>query len=488
MQRIFCSWAFLAIRCGLLVVFSTGFGLAAPSPARPNLLLIIADDLGYADLGCQGAADLHTPHIDRLAAQGVRCTTGYVSAPHCSPSRAGLLTGRHQARFGHEANATDRQEARMETYGLPLTEKTIADHLKSAGYRTGLIGKWHLGRKPAFHPLRRGFDQFTGILEGSCPYVRQPSGEFRGLLQGEQPARVEGDYLTEVFTDEAVRFIETKDAAPFFLVVSYNAPHTPMQAPERCLSRFPHIADSKRRTFAAMMAALDDGVGRLVETLKKNGLYENTLIVFVSDNGGPTNDNTSLNTPFSGGKASMFEGGLRVPFIWHWPGNLPVGNTYDAVVSSLDFGATALSLAGIKQPEGRGALDGVDLMPYLSGRRSGVPHDYLLLRWGPFFVARHGNYKLIQLRADSTLTEFYDLSTNPQELLSQQADNRAVRDRMEQRLIVWQKQLVTPSWGNTNLGPIKGYLKRHGLPGTDEEARRIYETFMGISINHTIPD
>lgn len=458
-----------------------------PAP-KPNVLVIVADDLGYADLGCQGAVDLRTPYIDRLAAGGVRCTTGYVSAPHCSPSRAGLLTGRHQARFGHEANATDAQEARMDNYGLPLTEKTIADYLRQAGYRTGLVGKWHLGRKPAYYPLQRGFDYFTGILEGSCPYIRQPSGMFRGLLQGEEPAQVTGDYLTDVFTDEAVRFIENRAGKPFFLMVSYNAPHTPMQAPDRYLNRFSHITDPKRRTFAAMMAGLDDGVGRLIETLKNQKIDQNTLIIFVSDNGGPTADNTSLNTPFSGGKASVFEGGLRVPMIWWYPGKLPAGKTYKPAVSSLDIGATTLAMAGVNSPTGKAALDGVDLLPFLSGRQAKPPHDYLLWRWGPFFVARHDNYKLIQLHADSTLTEFYDLAANPQEVLTKQADNPAVRRALEGRVAAWQEQLITPAWGNTNLGPIKGFLRRHGLPGSDEDAKRVYETFMGIKTTHNIPD
>jgi arylsulfatase B len=295
------------------------------APRKPNLLVILVDDLGYADLGCQGCKDIPTPNIDTLARNGIRFTDGYVSSPYCSPSRAGLLTGRYPQRFGHELNTPGRRQ----DLGLPRTEVTLADRLKACGYATGIVGKWHLGVGGQFHPLRRGFDEFFGFAHEGHFYVGPHyQGDYTSSLRDKEPEydklnpilrgteRVdEKEYLTEAFTREALAFIDRHRDQPFFLYLAYNAVHSPMQALPRYMDRFPTIADKKRGVFAAMLAAVDDGVGALLNKLRHVGIEEQTLIFFLSDNGGPTAELTSSNRPLRGFKGEVLEGGIRVPFV-----------------------------------------------------------------------------------------------------------------------------------------------------------------------------
>jgi arylsulfatase A-like enzyme len=260
---------------------------SADRPAhRPNIVVILADDLGYAGMSCQGCKDIPTPHIDSLAAAGVRCTSGYVSCPVCSPTRAGLMTGRYQQRFGHEFNPGPAQQAGVD-FGLPLDQKTIADYLKTAGYTTGITGKWHLGFEEAYNPLHRGFDEYFGFLGGAHKYLNPSAPPGAPILRGLKPVD-EKEYLTDAFTREAVAFIDRHAKEPFFLYLPYNAVHAPLQTPEKYLDRFKNIEDPKRRKHAAMVSAMDDGVGAVIEKLQATGLEDNTLIFFLSDNGGPT--------------------------------------------------------------------------------------------------------------------------------------------------------------------------------------------------------
>src|SRR5688572_15673401 len=274
---------------------------------QPNVIVIVADDMGYADIGVHGCQDIPTPHIDSLAKNGVRCSNGYVSHPYCSPTRAGLMTGRYQQRFGHEFNPgppTDRTPG----IGLPLTETTMADRFKAAGYKTGIVGKWHLGHTDdAFHPLNRGFDSFFGFLGGSHSYLRSGTGH-TAIFRGKEEVQ-EKEYLTDAFAREGVAFMEKHKAEPFFLYWAFNAVHGPMEAADKYLQRFAGIQDPKRRTYAGMLAALDDAVGRGLAKLKELGLEENTLVFFLSDNGGPTAVNASDNRPLNGVKATTMEGG-----------------------------------------------------------------------------------------------------------------------------------------------------------------------------------
>src|SRR5215207_8124141 len=270
-----------AVLIGLLSAASAG---SAAEPRKPNVIVILADDMGYADIGVNGCKDIPTPNIDSIARNGVRCVNGYVSHPYCSPTRAGLLTGRYQQRFGHEFNPGPPTDRTPEV-GLPLTEVTMADRLKAAGYRTGLVGKWHLGHADdKFHPLNRGFDEFFGFLGGSHSYLRPGTGP-TAIFRGKEEVK-EKEYLTDAFAREGVAFIEKHKKESFFLYWAFNAVHGPMEAADKYLKRFPEIKDEKRRTYAAMLAALDDAIGQGLAKLKECGIDDNTLIFFVSDNGG----------------------------------------------------------------------------------------------------------------------------------------------------------------------------------------------------------
>ena len=357
------------------VAFALILAAGNASAAPPNILLILIDDFGYGDLSCHGCKDIPTPQIDALAAGGVRCTQGYISAPQCSPTRAGLLTGRYQQRFGHEYNSA------IEGSRLSLAETTLAERLKKAGYQTGLVGKWHLGEDEAHHPLARGFDEFFGFLGGANPYL--PAGPrmvVPRILRGREPAE-EKAFLTAAFAREAAAFSEGHQRQPFFLYLAFNATHGPLQAPPEYLAKFAAIADEKRRTYAAMTSALDDAVGVVLAKLKACGLEENTLVFFLDDNGGPTDVNGSLNTPFRGVKGETREGGIRTPFFVRWPGKLPTGTTYDRPVISLDVHPTVLAAASISLPADSKPLDGVNLLPYLTNAKPGQPHEALYWRF-----------------------------------------------------------------------------------------------------------
>jgi arylsulfatase A-like enzyme len=345
---------------------------AAEPKTKPNILIILADDMGYGDVGVHGCKDIPTPHIDSIAKKGVRCSSGYVSAPVCSPSRAGLLTGRYQQRFGHESNSFDSP--------LSLKETTIADRLRAAGYVTGLVGKWHLGSDEPHRPGSRGFQEFFGFLSGANPYLpRGSAGEVPRIVRGQKDAH-EKEYLTDALGREAVAYIDRHRKEPFFLYLAFNAPHGPLEAPPKYLKRFEAIKDEKRRTYAAMVSALDDAVGSVLGKLRSAGLEENTLVFFLNDNGGPTAQNASRNTPLRGAKAEMYEGGIRVPFFVRWKGRLPAGKIYERPVIQLDVQSTALAAAGVQVPEDA-QLDGVNLLPYLSGQKAGDPHDALYWRF-----------------------------------------------------------------------------------------------------------
>jgi len=365
------------------------------SSAKPNILIIVGDDMGYADVGFQGCKDIPTPNLDSLAASGVRFTSGYVSGPYCSPTRAGLLTGRYQTRFGHEFNPDSAGQ------GLPLTEKTIADRLKTAGYVTGLVGKWHLGGGSENHPLKRGFDEFFGFLGGSHSYF-----ESAGIFRGTEPVK-ELDYTTDAFGREAVAFIERHKKEPWFLYLAFNAVHTPMHATDDRLAKFGKVTDEKRRTYDGMMLAMDENIGRVRRKLSELGLEKDTLVYFIADNGGPvmpgTTVNASKNTPLRGGKRTTLEGGIRVPFIVSWTGHLKPGEFSHPTIQ-LDLNATALSAAGVKANPGW-KLEGVDLLPFLTGEKTGAPHDALYWRFGQQMAIRSGDFKLVQYDTNAeTLT------------------------------------------------------------------------------------
>src|ERR1043166_891611 len=291
--------------------------VSAPAAERkPNILIILADDLGYGELSCQGNPQVPTPNIDSLAKTGVRFTSGYVSGPYCSPTRAALMTGRYQQRFGHEFNPGPA-EAASEKFGLSLKEKTIGDRFKELGYATGWFGKSHLGYKPEFHPLKRGFDEYFGFLGGAHDYLDAAADGHNPILRGTAPVS-EIDYTTDAFGREAVAFIEKHRAEPWLCYLPFNAVHAPLESTQKYLSRFEQIEDKKRRTFAAMLSGMDDAVGAVLAKLRERHLEEDTLIFFFSDNGGPTPMTTSGNGPLRGLKAQTWEGGIRAPWLVRW--------------------------------------------------------------------------------------------------------------------------------------------------------------------------
>lgn len=420
---------------------------------KPNILVILADDLGYADIGVQGSQDVPTPYIDSLARNGVRFTNGYVSGPYCSPTRAGLLTGRYQQRYGHEFNPGPAQNADPDV-GLPLTETTMADRFKALRYTTGLIGKWHLGYEPKFQPQQRGFVEFFGFLGGAHSYLSNNNSQ-NYVMRGSEPVQ-EISYLTDMFGDEAVSFVERHKDEPWFLYLAFNANHTPMQATEEYLSRFPNISDPLRQKFAAMHSAMDDNIGKVLETLRKHNLEENTLIFFLSDNGGPTRANSSRNTPLRGFKAQTWEGGIRVPFIIQWRGTIPEGRVYDDPVIQLDVLPTALAAAGSKI-ESEWKLDGVNLLPYLEGKKKS-PHKALFWRFGEQMAIRKGDWKLVKApgsgaefaeRRGAATTEGAHLYNLAQDVGEQTNLAEQEPEKVKQLSAVWENwnsELEEPRW------------------------------------------
>ena len=418
------------------------FGAAeeTATPRRPNIILIVADDLGYADIGCFGCVDIPTPNIDSLAQNGVRFTDGYVTCPVCSPSRAGFMTARYQQRFGHEFNPGPPAQM-SPAFGLPPGEITVADALKAAGYVTGLVGKWHLGLKPEFHPLKRGFDEFFGFPHGGHSYINLKEDPLNPILRGTEPVD-EKEYLTDAFTREAAAFIERHRTDPFFLFLSYNAVHTPMQAPDKYLKRFPNITNKNRRTYAAMLGAMDDGIGAVLRKLDETGLGDDTLIFFFSDNGGPLIVNASSNAPLSGSKGTVLEGGIRVPFIIQWRRRIPRGTVYRNPVISLDVFPTAAAAAGAQLPGDR-VIDGVNLVPYLPGEKTSPPHDILFWRFGNADAVRRKNWKFIKVGDKSAL---FDLSADIGEKNNLTKERPDVVGELTAALAKWESGLIPPRW------------------------------------------
>jgi arylsulfatase A-like enzyme len=430
---------------------------------RTNVVVILADDLGYGDAGCQGARDVKTPNIDAIAAAGVRFTSGYVSCPVCSPSRCGLMTGRYQERSGHEFNPGPTPGPE---FGLAADETTLAERLKAAGYATGIVGKWHLGVKPECTPTHRGFDEFFGFLGAAHKYVGK-GAQGNSILRGEQPVD-EPEYLTDAFTREAVSFIDRHKDGPFFLYLPYNAVHAPLSVSERYVAKFANIPDPKRRTFATMLAALDEGVGSVMAALRKDGLEERTLVFFLSDNGGPTGQTTSRNDPLSGGKAQVLEGGIRIPFMAQWKGTIPAGRVFAEPVISLDIHATALAVAGVATPTAK-PLDGVDLLPYVRGERAGAPHEALFWRFGAQSAVRMGRYKLTHRLGRERLV---DLEADIREENDLLAEKPAVAAQLRAALEKWEGELQAPRWvgGMGSDRPArKGKAPAKAKPKDDDE-------------------
>ncbi len=447
----------MGVTAGVAFVLPGCAGLARErvgAKKQPNIIVIVGDDMGYADISCHGCRDIATPNIDSLAQNGVRFTNGYVTCGVCSPTRAGLVTGRYQQRFGHEFNPGAPRVGTAEDVGLPLNEVTIADVLKSAGYATGIVGKWHLGAAPHFHPLKRGFDEYFGFLGGSHSYTDPSLGSANPIMRGTEPVD-EKEYLTDAFTREAIAFIERHKGRPFFLYLTYNAVHSPLEAPQRHKDKFGQISDPKRRVYAGMMTAMDEGIGKLLGKLKEQGLYEDTLIFFVSDNGGPTSNNGSNNTPLRATKATLYEGGIRVPFMIQWPRQLKCGKLYEHSVITLDILPTAAAAAGARISGDR-RLDGVNLLPYLAGEKKTPPHEILFWRTGANHAVRRGNWKLVTQGGETGL---FDLALDIGESRDLKAEKPKIAKELQEALEKWNSQLATPLWGGQAARPRRAGVR-----------------------------
>ncbi|MGH9632387.1 MAG: sulfatase [Bryobacteraceae bacterium] len=406
---------------------------------KPNIVLILADDLGYGEIGQHSG--IPTPNIDSISRNGVRFTSGYVSCPVCSPTRAGLMTGRYQERFGHEFNPGPPQQA-SDDFGLPLEEVTIADRLKSLGYSTGLVGKWHLGYQPRFHPQKRGFDEFFGFLSGAHPYFPGENPRGNLILRGTEPVD-EKEYLTDAFAREAVSFIRSRKQQPFFLYLAFNAVHNPLQATDKYLSRFSSVSDPKRRAFSAMLSAMDDGVGRVLSALDDAGLKDDTLIFFLSDNGGPTRQTSSRNNPLRGYKGDVLEGGIRVPFAMQWKRKLPAGTVYEHPVIALDILPTAVAAAGGSLSQ-KNPLDGVDLIAHLNSAQKKPPHESLYWRFGSQSAIRKGDWKLAVL--DDGTPQLYNLAQDIGESKDLASSEAGKLKELQADYQAWNSQLAAPRW------------------------------------------
>ena len=422
----------------------TATGAPTKRSPRPNVLVVLVDDLGWRDLGCQGAEDIPTPHLDALAASGVRMTQGYVSHPYCSPSRAGILTGRYQQRFGHEHNP--RYDEASDEIGSDVRETFLPALLSDAGYATAHVGKWHVGAGEVFRPLARGYDEFFGFLGGGHDYFRADgSSEYAGpLWRGAAPTDEQPTYLTDDLTNEALAFVRRNRGGPFFLLLAYNAPHSPDHVTEEYMASLQHIPNERRRRYAGLVGGVDAGVGRLMAELEELGIERDTLVIFLSDNGGRRGP--SDNRPLRGNKGWLHEGGIRVPFLMSWPGVLPAGVTYDAPITALDVLPTAVSLAGLQLPAD---LDGLDLMPHLLGERTEAPHDTLHWRvcGGEGWAVRRGRWKLVR-DVSMEAPALYDLEQDLGEDRDLAAEKPVLVAELEALHAAWDAGLVAPRWSD----------------------------------------
>jgi len=406
--------------------------------SSPNVIVILLDDAGYVDFGFMGSKDLDTPEIDKLAANGVVFTDAHVSSTVCAPSRAGLITGQYQQRFGFEAN--DTGDKTSGDIGLAKEVSTIADAFKENNYATTAIGKWHLGGTKHNHPNQRGFDDFFGFLAGGRSYFPMQDPSSMHMLQhnGEQ-VQFEG-YLTDVLGDYAVEFVEEKQTQPFFMYLSYNAVHTPMEAKKDDLLKY---KDHPRKELAAMTWSLDQNIGKLRNKLNDLGILDNTLIFFLSDNGGAHNNQSSTGN-LKGWKGNEFEGGHRVPFVVSWPDKIEKGWVFNGLTSSLDIFATSIAATEIERDQNQ-ILDGVNLLPFLTKKQTGNPHQALFWRKLEESAARLDNFKWIGLEDYGSV--LYDLKEDIGESKDLSETDLENYNRLTKAHQNWEKDMMQPLWG-----------------------------------------
>ena len=422
----------LALGCfSLLVSCST------ETDSKPNIIIILADDAGYSDFGFMGSDEIKTPNLDQLAFDGVTFNNAYVSASVCSPSRAGLLTGMYQQRFGHECNLDSDVNNSFDPNQI-----TIAEALKTEGYNTGLIGKWHLGDKTQNHPLKNGFDYFWGFISGARNYFYDPNEEFRNsirnVVENYTQTRFDG-YLTDVLGDKAIGFINKNHESnnPFFLFLSFNAPHTPMHAKDDVLEKF---KDNPRQVYASMMWSMDEAIGSVIEALKENDQYDNTIIYFLSDNGAAMSNDASP-FPFKGWKGNQYEGGIKTPMIMTWKNKIKSNTQFDGFISALDIFKTSLEVSNVNKEYMINA-DGKNIMNFLNDNN--IKNENLFWRKDKMATVRSGDYKLIRLNDTSTV--LYNIKKNYFEDFDLKINESQVHDSLLKLLSSWENTLIDPNW------------------------------------------
>jgi arylsulfatase A-like enzyme len=419
---------------------------------KPNIILILADDLGYGDLGYTGCKDFTTPNIDKLAKNGVEFTNGYASHPFCAPTRAGIMTGRYQHRFGFQENPSHK----FDNHGIPSSETILPKLLKKANYKSALVGKWHLGVKDHHNPMTKGFDEFYGFVSGGHDYFKANLNEISGhsylspININGKPSKFDG-YLTDVLTDYGLNFIKENKKNPFFLFMSYNAPHTPLHPSKKYYDQLSHIKNKQRRIYASMVCSLDEGVGRIVKELEESGIDENTLICFMSDNGGAPFPWPN-NAPFNGSKGTAMEGGIHVPYLFYWKGKLQPAQYHENVIS-FDIFSTALELAGLEIPKDK-KIDSKNLMPYLTGENSNKPHKNLYWMLGDLQKAvKSGNKKLIKIGDEKPL--LFDIEKDIKETIDISQQNKTMSNDLMESFNNWKSSLPEPKYKSDGIANKK---------------------------------
>lgn len=422
--------------------------VASHAVTKPNIVILYSDDAGYADFGFQPncADDMKklTPNIDTIARDGVRLTNAYMSGCVCSPSRAGLMTGRYQERFGYDNNLPPGHKN-----GVDLAETFGVKRLQKMGYKTGMIGKWHLGYPADMHPNKRGYDWFYGLLQGSRGYFPyEKASPHRVILENDKPTKEEG-YVTDRFGDAACRFITKYKSEPFYLFVSFTAPHSPNQPRKEDAERTKHIEVKGRKNYAGLIVALDDNVGKILKSIKDNGLEDNTIVIFTNDNGGQTGTGAN-NTPLRGKKGTLWEGGVRVPWAIRWPAKIKAGNVINDPIISLDILPTFVEASGNSTEKGWN-LDGRSFLPLLTGEKKSQPVRALYWRQqgsGGSIAIREGKWKLIHNRAETgAKPELYDLSQDMEESKDLSQENPEVMAKLSKKMKSWESELKEPLWG-----------------------------------------
>jgi arylsulfatase A-like enzyme len=433
--------------------------LAAASAwaAKPNIVIFVADDMGFADSGVTGCKDIPTPNIDALAKNGVRFTQGYTSGCVCSPTRAGLVTGRYQQRFGFDANAEGQNKTEKEPRALDLKQTTLPQRLKALGYATGMVGKWHLGAQDGYLPNQRGFDFFYGILPfglgGKGPNGETPPPVYRNAAVAETPKN-----HMEAFCSEALAFVDAHQTEPFLLYLPFTAVHAPFVGPQPWLDQHDAAAPASRRTYGADLRQMDDIVGRVMARLRERGLEENTLVFFFSDNGGP--GGAADNTPFRGTKWTLWEGGIHVPFVAQWKGRIPAGRVLNHPVIQVDVAATALAAAGAEiAPDWK--LDGANLLPLLEGRTDAAPHEALYWRFGVQYAVRQGDWKLVKAHVNQA-PRLHNLAQDPGEQTDLAAQHPDKVKQLQSLWDAWNAGNEPPRWIDERWNGDGAKQKKHG--------------------------